>query len=1481
MRRSYFGNRAKRRIPTVISLRPSVEFLEARQLLALDSVAGQGLTAQYFADADLGMLASTVMATDVSQDWSDGAPAGLNPDLFSIRFSGTLEAQTTGDHTFYLQAMGGARLWINGLSLVDQWNESSEVQATALLPLVSGRRYDVLLEFRETAGLASVKLQWAVNGLAPTTIPVAHQFGSERGSVEHRIWEDIAGSQITDLTSLATYPASPTTVQSLDALEFSSNGEDQYGSTISGLLYPPQSGTYRFYLAGDDAAVLRLSDSANTAGLRQIASVNLATGPRQWLANPSQRSVDLVLVEGQAYAFEVIHKEDSADDHVAVGWQLPESSDIEVIAGQYVSKQLPQVRSYSSVPTVTEGTETPLQFVVQRDSATVTEPLVVYYVVRGTASVGADFNTLPGSITIPAGTSQAILSIATLADDITEGTESVIVELIDGPNYQVGLISQRQVLGNIQDVVEAVPGGSPLLPQFLLSNYLAYGGTFSEPTPVAPYEHIIQATISTAPADPWGAQLRTTIDVPIERDDVLWLEFYARSIGVPGRITVVSERNGPPYEKSLEQAVVVPTAWTRFQLPFRARDSYIAGGSTVGFFLGHQAQTIQFADVHAVNYGAERNLTPATLQLNNIDGTFGSLTTIPVSGQSFDTAARLETLVTPPNNESWRLQYGGRNRGGVRNSEAMRIEFYARSNSGIQPHAVLAVQRTDNYAVLFFQDIALTSSWTQFAFEFNANDDFAVNGLQAMFNLGFDLQTIELADIRWTNLSAIANLDELPKLVTPVSYQGRDADSDWRSTANERIEAERQAIVTVNVKDANGNPVDGAIVSLQQTNQAFQFGAAIDGFNGLLDPAGSATAQKYQSEIRRLFSAVTLENSLKWPSFLNDRQRGLDAAQWVADNELYFRGHNIVWPSPTNMPATVWNEYQSIFDNTGATAAADFLRTTIENRIDDAVGTFVGQIDEWDVVNEPFDNNQVMAILGDQILLEWFQRVRLVDANVDRVLNDYDIFARNGANTNHRENFAYWLNLLKNANAIERIGEQSHYSDGNLTDIEMLGDLISEYSTTYDLPIGITEFDVVSADRQLQADYLRDYLTMAFSQPAVTQFIQWGFWAGAHYRPDAALYNEDFSVRLNGQAYEDLVFGEWFSDVRGTTRAGSWETTVFQGDYRLIITMPDGQQVEQILGGVQANRVVDVSLPGVVWSQSSIVGAEGMESTVTAVLSEQPTSLVTIVVPGDSQVNVSPSQLVFTPENWNDPQPLTFIPIEDYTIEGDQNAIVQATTQSADPRFMRSVTSLLTIDFADGQAPLAVNSVTIGNGIVSDGIGQRSQVTQLVIEFDGLASIDAGAFSVEKVPVAGEGLQIVSVATTSFDVAGHTQVLLTFFGNFTVDGSFGLVDGDYRLQIDASKVRKRDSMAPLDGDGNGAMGGDFLWGDESSDRFFALFGDINGDGMVGIQDFNTFRSAYGKANGQNGYVAALDFNWNNSNGIDDFNRFRANYGRGR
>lgn len=97
----------------------------------------------------------------------------------------------------------------------------------------------------------------------------------------------------------------------------------------------------------------------------------------------------------------------------------------------------------------------------------------------------------------------------------------------------------------------------------------------------------------------------------------------------------------------------------------------------------------------------------------------------------------------------------------------------------------------------------------------------------------------------------------------------------------------------------------------------------------------------------------------------------------------------------------------------------------------------------------------------------------------------------------------------------------------------------------------LTELDVqVGRDEQLQADYLRDVMTVAFSHPAFQGIVMWGFWEGHHWKPDAALYRRDWSIRPAGQVWLDLVKKKWWTNRSGTTDAqGRFATHGFLGEY--------------------------------------------------------------------------------------------------------------------------------------------------------------------------------------------------------------------------------------------------------------------------------------------------------------------------------------------
>jgi hypothetical protein len=76
---------------------------------------------------------------------------------------------------------------------------------------------------------------------------------------------------------------------------------------------------------------------------------------------------------------------------------------------------------------------------------------------------------------------------------------------------------------------------------------------------------------------------------------------------------------------------------------------------------------------------------------------------------------------------------------------------------------------------------------------------------------------------------------------------------------------------------------------------------------------------------------------------------------------------------------------------------------------------------------------------------------------------------------------------------------------------------------------------------------------------------------------------------------------------------------------------------------------------------------------------------------------------------------------------------------------------------------------------------------------------------------------------------------------------------------------------PLDGDANGAPGGNFVFGD--ADGLYRFFGDFNGDRNVDIADFAMFSGTYGLTSMQAGFLSAFDFNGDGVIDIADFGQF--------
>jgi GH35 family endo-1,4-beta-xylanase len=268
----------------------------------------------------------------------------------------------------------------------------------------------------------------------------------------------------------------------------------------------------------------------------------------------------------------------------------------------------------------------------------------------------------------------------------------------------------------------------------------------------------------------------------------------------------------------------------------------------------------------------------------------------------------------------------------------------------------------------------------------------------------------------------------------------------------------------------------------------------------------------------------------------------------------------LVWPAWRNLPRSL-----RAFERD-----PERLGLEVDRHVRELASALRGKLVHWDVLNEPFDNHDLMDILGRDVMIDWFRAARAADPGARLFINDYAILSGGGGHSPHRDDYLETIRLLVEGGApVDGIGLQGHFGT-TLTAPEDLLSILDRFAR-FEKPIFVTEYDVDLGDETLAGEYTRDFYTTVFSHPAVGGILMWGFWDGAHWKSNAPLYRRDWSLKPAGLAYRDLVLGAWHTDERGQTDGqGVWTTRGFLGDY----------VIEVQVGGRQASVRAKLSAGG-------------------------------------------------------------------------------------------------------------------------------------------------------------------------------------------------------------------------------------------------------------------------------------------------------------
>jgi hypothetical protein len=91
-------------------------------------------------------------------------------------------------------------------------------------------------------------------------------------------------------------------------------------------------------------------------------------------------------------------------------------------------------------------------------------------------------------------------------------------------------------------------------------------------------------------------------------------------------------------------------------------------------------------------------------------------------------------------------------------------------------------------------------------------------------------------------------------------------------------------------------------------------------------------------------------------------------------------------------------------------------------------------------------------------------------------------------------------------------------------------------------------------EEEMNAREIVDYYRICFSHPAVEGILMWGFWEGANWIPVSSLYRRDWSPTPSAEAYQNLIFKEWWTKESGNAgKDGVYSALAFYGKYKVTV----------------------------------------------------------------------------------------------------------------------------------------------------------------------------------------------------------------------------------------------------------------------------------------------------------------------------------------
>ncbi len=384
------------------------------------------------------------------------------------------------------------------------------------------------------------------------------------------------------------------------------------------------------------------------------------------------------------------------------------------------------------------------------------------------------------------------------------------------------------------------------------------------------------------------------------------------------------------------------------------------------------------------------------------------------------------------------------------------------------------------------------------------------------------------------------------------TYDGRAPDAPWRAEAAQRIDEFRKRDVHFYIHNPQGQPVPGARVRLRQVRHAFQFGADFDPTR-VADQSVKAN-QRYLDMLATLFTAASPAPGLVWTQWNlesgapNDalRNQTAQAVELLEQRDLALWWKPLIDPSRDRIPSA----YHALIDSSDP-----LMVETANRRVQDisAFATAVGaSACDMLVLQNPCSHTDLISTYGNGVMVDWFNLAAAPSRQL--FISEGGVLSAEPSAVQQQDLYENTIRAIREGGgALSGIGFEAHFG-ANPAGIPRIWEILERYATAFpDTALRLTAFDIATEDEALQADFIRDLLTIAFSHPRMTGIQFSDLWAAG--ASPAALFHADWQEKPAAAALRDLLQGEWRTDIEQLTcECGDVKTRGFLGTYAYEVT---------------------------------------------------------------------------------------------------------------------------------------------------------------------------------------------------------------------------------------------------------------------------------------------------------------------------------------